>query len=642
MAVKMICLDIDGTLLNSRKELTEETKAAVRYARSRGVRVFLASGRSYPGLRELMEELGVAGDCICMNGTLIYAGGKEIYRNPIDGDQIRTIIRCAEKYGSQLFLAGADFNLSNQPVDGQVRDVVQNGSVRGDYIIRTDPEEFRKEAESRGGEIMKAAFKEIKEENFTNLRKDLEALHLFQIAKSDTSFVDVNPLGATKGKGVEIAASYLGIPMSEVLCIGDNENDREMIEAAGIGVAMGNADPGVKKVACYITGTNDEDGAAAAVRLFLEERYVVTEHGVRPDVEELQTEAVQRLADLCRVRGGGEILFPRGEYHIGSIRLYSNTTLRLMEGARLVGSRDHRDYRDFHVPSTLGYLKDEHYVKLWNLPEYYIYGMICAYGEKNISIIGDKGSRIDGQDCRDENGEEHFRGPMGIIFSNCEKIRLEGYTFVNSANWSHQMDSCRDISVRNVTVLAGHDGLNLHHCTDIRVADCRFETGDDCFAGYDVEQLHVRNCYVNTACNALRLGGYDITFEDCIFEGPGHYPHISEGTYDTHALFKYYAIRPDVIRRDGGKILIRNCRVANVRNLFSYQYGREDLMQNNRPLRDLTLENVEISGVKQVSFFTGNGEPCLLTLRNVHLAGGGDIRDLIRTDESVAVCVEDH
>ena len=198
MAVKMICLDIDGTLLNSRKELTEETKAAVRYARSRGVRVFLASGRSYPGLSELMEELGVAGYCICMNGTLIYAGGKEIYRNPIDGDQIRTIIRCAEKYGSQLFLAGADFNLSNQPVDGQVRDVVQNGSVRGDYIIRTDPEEFRKEAESRGGEIMKAAFKEMKEENFTNLRKDLEDLHLFQIAKSDTSFVDVNPLGATK------------------------------------------------------------------------------------------------------------------------------------------------------------------------------------------------------------------------------------------------------------------------------------------------------------------------------------------------------------------------------------------------------------------------------------------------------------
>lgn len=108
------------------------------------------------------------------------------------------------------------------------------------------------------------------------------------------------------------------------------------------------------------------------------------------------------------------------------------------------------------------------------------------------------------------------------------------------------------------------------------------------------------------------------------------------------AIFKYYAIRPDVIRRDGGKILIRNCRVANVRNLFSCQYGREDLMQNNRPLRDLTLENVEISGVKQVSFFTGNGETCLLTLRNVRLAGGDDIRNLIRTDESVAVCVEDH
>ena len=78
--------------------------------------------------------------------------------------------------------------------------------------------------------------------------------------KADTSFVDVNPLGATKGKGVEIAASYLGIPMSEVLCIGDNENDREMIEAAGIGVAMGNAGDNVKASADDICGTAADDG----------------------------------------------------------------------------------------------------------------------------------------------------------------------------------------------------------------------------------------------------------------------------------------------------------------------------------------------------------------------------------------------
>ena len=657
MAVKLLCLDIDGTILDGNKRLTAETKRAVALAKKRGVRVFLASGRSYPGLRELMEELDLEGNCICMNGTLIYADGKEIYRHGLEPSMTEKILDCIEKYDSQLFLSGDDFNLTNKPVEGQISQVVQQGSLRGDYIICTDPQEFRKEAERLGPRILKAAVKELDEENFPRMRADLEALGLFHIAKSDTYFVDISPLGCTKGRGVEETARYLGIPMSEVMCIGDNENDAEMVEKAGIGVAMGNAEECVKRSADYITETNDEDGAAKAILRFCGERsYLVTDHGVIPDLQELQTEAVQDVIERCRESGGGEIIFPAGRYQIGSIRLYSDMTVRLLRGACLCGSRDHRDYRDFHVPSTLGYLTDEHYIKLWNLPEYYIYGMICAFGEKNISIIGEADSRIDGQDCRDDNGEEHFRGPMGMIFSGCEDIHLEGYTFVNSANWSHQIDSCRNVSVRNVTILAGHDGLNLHHCTGVRVDHCRFETGDDCFAGYDVEDLKVRDCYINTACNAMRLGGYDILFERCVFEGPGHYPHISEGTYETHAVFKYYAMRPDTIRRDGGKIVIRDSSISDVRTLFSYHYGKEELMQNNRPLRDITLENVRISGVKKRSCFKGNGEECRLILKNVSLtvfkedAGREDgltqrtaenrMRALFDTDEAVELLME--
>ena len=106
---------------------------------------------------------------------------------------------------------------------------------------------------------------------------------------------------------------------------------------------------------------------------------VVTDYGVVADKEELQTGAVQAVIDKCRDIGGGELIFPAGTYRIGSIRLYSHMTIHLMAGAKLEGSKDYKDYEDFHVPTTMGYVTDEHYIKIWNLPPYYIYGMICAF-----------------------------------------------------------------------------------------------------------------------------------------------------------------------------------------------------------------------------------------------------------------------
>lgn len=371
----------------------------------------------------------------------------------------------------------------------------------------------------------------------------------------------------------------------------------------------------------------------------MNKKYNVLDYDVKPNAEYLQTELFQKVIDVCRENGGGEIVVPKGNYRIGSIRLYSDMTLHLLEGAKLQGSTDYRDYEDFHVPSTLGYLKDDHYIKIWNLPSYYIYGIICAFGEKNVSIIGEKDSCINGNDCRDENGEERFRGPMGIILSRCEHIRLEGYSFINSANWSHQMDSCKGISISNVKIQGGHDGFNLHHCDDIEVADCTLETGDDCFAGYDIQNLHVKNCYMNTACNGLRIGGYHLIFENCVFEGPGHYPHLSENTYYTHALFKYYSIRPDHIRKEGEKIVIRNSVIKDVDMLFSYQYGKEELMQNNKPLRELVLENCRISGVKKAGQLRGNGETCTLVMKNIacDMEAGTTI---LETDEWVKLVLE--
>lgn len=370
--------------------------------------------------------------------------------------------------------------------------------------------------------------------------------------------------------------------------------------------------------------------------------YDITDYGVEGCSALLQTEKIQAIIDLCHQQGGGEVRIPKGIYYIGSLRLYSNMTLHLMEDAHLKGSRNYHDYTDFHVPSTLGYLKDEYFIDAWNLPPYYIYGMICAFCEENISIIGEKGSTIDGQDCFDKGGEEKFRGPMGIIFNQCRNIRMSGYTFENCANWSHQLDSCEDIRADHVCIKAGHDGFNLHHCRNILIEDCTITTGDDCLAGYDIEELIVRNCYMNTACNVMRIGGYNLLFDHCTMEGPARYPHQGKKTYDTHRLFKYYSIRPDSIRHEGEHIIIRNSNITGIPSLIQYQYGEEELMQNNLPLRELILDNSTILGLSKPSVIKGNGEHCRLIFRNCEIgfAQGLNETNYLETDDSVQVISE--
>ena len=354
------------------------------------------------------------------------------------------------------------------------------------------------------------------------------------------------------------------------------------------------------------------------------------------------TEKIQKMIDKAIKNGGGEVLLPDGDFYIASLRLYSNITLHLSAGTRLYGSTDYKEYIDFHVPTTMKYVTDPEYKKNWNLPDYYIYGMFCAFGEENVAIIGEEGSLIDGRDCYDANGEEKFRGPMGIIFSGCKNVTLKGYTFVNSANWSHRIDACKNVHIENVTIRAGHDGFNLHHCTNIQIQDCHLETGDDCLAGYDIEDLQVADCYFNTACNSMRIGGKNLEFNRCIFEGPGKYPHISEKTYHTHAMFKYYAIGPDTIREDAGNISFKNCKFLQTGRLFLYCHGDKSIMQDNKPLRTLQMEQAEIDGLNTTSYFMGQGEKCSLNLRDVEFGEHLDFPDnvLLRIDKDAELKLE--
>ena len=357
---------------------------------------------------------------------------------------------------------------------------------------------------------------------------------------------------------------------------------------------------------------------------------------------DMHTAYIQAALDKCR-EGGGVLRLAPGDWHIASLRLYDNTTLYLSSGTHLIASNRWQDYTNFHVPTTLGYLKSPFLQKEWRLPDHYVNSPITAIDAENVAVIGEHGSWIDGSDCLDPKGEEGFRGPMGMVFCRCRGVTLRGYTYRNAANWCHQLDSCIQVRMDHVTVLGGHDGINLHHCTQVWIDSCDFRTGDDCIAGYDAENVVVRNCSLNTSCNSFRFGGRNLLVEHCRFWGPGEYPHRSSGRHNTLFAFAYYAFHYDLCRWDSENWVVRNCTFEHLDNLIYYNYGG-DWNHNARPLRDLTLEHITIRGLAGTSHITTLPEsPITVTCKDLSLSwrNGLPQTGVLRTSPAVRLVLED-
>ena len=175
-------------------------------------------------------------------------------------------------------------------------------------------------------------------------------------------------------------------------------------------------------------------------------RFILTDYGAEADSKALQTEKIQRVFDMCR-ENGGTVVVPAGRFLTGGLRMWSDTTLYLQSGAQLIGSDVCEDYEVFDVPEGIELRTDMEMITQYykNRPwKEYRRAIISVYGGKNISVIGEEGSLIDGDDCTDPNGEEGYRGPHGFMITNVENITLSGYTIANCGNFMHQIDNCKN------------------------------------------------------------------------------------------------------------------------------------------------------------------------------------------------------
>ena len=267
--VKLLCLDIDGTLLDSHKELPQENVEAVHYAAGHGVTVALATGRSFKGVEYLYEALNLPFTGVCLNGGLVAYKGKIVRTVPLGANLIEAIVDVVERNRSYVFFATAEFNITTLLLSEKELQELRDGSLRSDQTSCDSYNALRQMAMERKNDILKASVKETDDDNFERIRRELLALKLFRVEKSDTCYVDICAKKSGKAKGVAALAECLGIPMERVMCIGDNENDVEMLQQAGIGIAMANAVPQAKMLADYVTTSNNEHGVAKAIRQFI-------------------------------------------------------------------------------------------------------------------------------------------------------------------------------------------------------------------------------------------------------------------------------------------------------------------------------------------------------------------------------------
>ncbi len=348
----------------------------------------------------------------------------------------------------------------------------------------------------------------------------------------------------------------------------------------------------------------------------------VLDYGVIPNTNDFVENGIQKAIDNCFLNGGGEVRIPSGKYFVKGIRLRSNVTLHLLEDAALIGSRNPQDYfvlkNDKIEPVDASELSENPVVHSGAaFTEYHVYGsrwhngIIKIYKAENVKIIGEKGSQINGMNCFDEDGEEHYRGPHAISINMSKNIVLVGYTIEDSANWAQMIMNSDNIIVENVVNKAGHDGVHFTSCNDITIKNCEFYTGDDCIAGYDNNNVLIENCIMNTACSAFRFGGTNVLIQHCnifapaknLFRGmlsieekksgknandiPG--PHHR---YNMLSFFTYFADNSVKIRECPKNIIIRDCNICGADRFLHYNFSGNELWQSTTPLVDITFDNI--------------------------------------------------
>ena len=266
--IKIVTIDLDGTLFNSKKEITFENKIAIAKCHDLGVKIVIATGRPISGVMPVLEELGLTSTsdyAIIYNGSkIINVGtGETISVSSIDGAIIKKLYAESKRLGVFIHAYKENGDLITPLMNPYTE--VEVTINRLDYNIVDfntikDDDKFIKCLFTGSNEDITRIMPLVNKEFYTN----------YSMVRSSKIFLEFLKKGIEKGSALKSLASYLNIKMEDTMAIGDAGNDIPMIAAAGIGVAMKNSFPEVFPHANYITkNDNNNSGVAEALNKFI-------------------------------------------------------------------------------------------------------------------------------------------------------------------------------------------------------------------------------------------------------------------------------------------------------------------------------------------------------------------------------------
>lgn len=270
--IKMIGLDLDGTLLNERKEILPYTRQVLRKAAERGIIVLVATGRPFAGIPEELRVWSGMRYAVTANGARVIDGKekKVLIEKLLPIERAKKALEIFRKYDTlqEVYFNGQGYadedklkNISHYHHDSNMWEyVLSSRKAVPDIMVLAGQT-------NRGAEKVQAMFADIEE--LQTAWQELEKQDNMVLVSSLGYNIEVNASGVNKGATLVELGNMLGIGPEEIMACGDRDNDIEMLKAAGLGVAMGNAEDEVKAAADYITLSNEEEGAAKAIERFV-------------------------------------------------------------------------------------------------------------------------------------------------------------------------------------------------------------------------------------------------------------------------------------------------------------------------------------------------------------------------------------
>jgi len=291
---KLLALDMDGTLLNENKEISKENIIAIKKAKQLGVKIVIASGRTIQGIEKYLEQLDLLSDdnyCVVCSGAVVMNNTKKIIiqSNPLSYEEFTYVFELVKQlhitlnmYSDESILIHSsnyysrfDAIANNMPLKiMDFNSLDKNTLITKIMLINEDLSIVEEMQALFPNIIVEEIDIKAKEDYNKELFKDISKLprsflERFTVSKVTPFNVEVMKKSSNKRSGLEKIAEQFKIKPSEIICIGDSGNDKQMIEYAGLGVAMGNAFQEIKEIANYVTFTNEGNGVAHVIEKFI-------------------------------------------------------------------------------------------------------------------------------------------------------------------------------------------------------------------------------------------------------------------------------------------------------------------------------------------------------------------------------------